>query len=441
MADRGPAQPAAWLARNLIWLYAGRLLRSFSTSFLGVIFPLYLAQTGYSSAEVGMVLTFSSTVIAALVVAVGVAGDRVGRRLVLVSLGLIGAAGGGVLAVSPGPALVTVAGGLAGIGRGGGVGGGGGWGPFFPAEQPLLAASVPGERRTAAFGRIGFLGVLGGTAGSLAAAAPTWLHAVGWSWMGAYRLLFGCAAAISLIVAAVSLPLRDPRCVIRPGTRSDATIAGSARRSAAKLSTRQVVGRLALSNAINGFAIGCMGPILVYWFHRRYGVGPGEVGVAYAAANVGAALPQLGAARLAGRMGAVRAVVASRVLAAAFLLSMSWMPTFELAAAAFIVRSGLNAIGVPTRQSYVMGIAAEERRGTVAALGALPSQVTGSVSPVAVGALMRVLVDAPVWGGALFVAANAVAFWLSFRHAPPPEETAAVLPRQQQPHGSPGVEN
>lgn len=426
MADG--AGTGAGLARNLPWLYAGRALRSFGTSFLGVIFPLYLAQAGYSSAGVGVVVTLGSVIIAALVVTVGVAGDRVGRRRVLVGLGLLGAVGGAVLTVSSAPALVAVAGGLAGIGRGGGVGGGGGWGPFFPAEQPLLAASVPAERRTAAFGRIGFLGVLGATAGSLAAVTPAWLHASGWSWIGAYRLLFGCAAAASVIAAVLSLPLRDPPPAVPPRAPPDQTAAGPAGRPAARLSTRQLVGRLALTNGINGVAVGCMGPILVYWFHRRYGVGPGEVGAAYAVANVGAALPQLGAARLAGRLGAVRAVVASRLVSAAFLLSMVWMPTFGLAAAAFIMRSGLNAIGVPARQSYVMGVAAEGRRGTIAALGALPSQVTGTITPAAVGALMRSLLDAPVWGAALFMAGNAVAFWLSFRHSPPPEEAAAVPP-------------
>lgn len=422
MTDREAAETAARLARNLPWLYAGRVLRSFSTSFLGVIFPLYLAQAGYSSVGVGTVLTLGSLIIAVLVVGVGLVGDRIGRRLVLVSLGLLGAAGGALLAMSAAPVLVTVASGLAGIGRGGGVGGGGAWGPFFPAEQPLLAASIPAEKRTAAFGKVGFLGVLGGTAGSLAAVAPTWLHTAGWSWLSAYRLLFGLIAVASLMVAALSLPLRDPPAVRRPQRPADPARSPASHR-AASLSTRELIGRLALTNGINGLAIGCMGPILVYWFHRRYGVGPGEVGVVYAVANLASALPQLGAARLAGRLGAVRAVVTSRALSAAFLLSMVWMPTFGLAAAAFLIRSVLNSVSGPTRQSYVMGVAAERQRGTVAALGALPSQVTASISPAAAGALMRSFLDTPVWGAALFVWANALTFWLSFRHAPPPEET------------------
>lgn len=422
MADQEATEAGARLARNLPWLYAGRVLRSFSTSFLGVVFPLYLAQAGYSSVGVGAVLTLGSVIIAVTVVGVGLAGDRIGRRRVLVGLGLLGAVGGAVLAMSAAPVLVTVASGLAGIGRGGGVGGGGAWGPFFPAEQPLLAASIPAGQRTAAFGKVGFLGVLGGTVGSLAAVAPTWLHTVGWSWLSAYRLLFGFMAVASVMVAALSLPLRDPPAVRRPQRPADPA-RGPAGLRAASLSTRQLIGRLALTNGINGLAIGCMGPILVYWFHRRYGVGPGEVGFVYAVANLASALPQLGAARLAGRLGAVRAVVTSRALSAAFLLSMAWMPTFGLAAAAFLLRSVLNSVSGPARQSYVMGVAAERRRGTVAALGALPSQVTASVSPAVAGALMRSFLDTPVWGAALFVWANALAFWLSFRHAPPPEET------------------
>ncbi len=400
---------------NLVWLYAGRALRSCSTAFLGIVFPLYLAARGESSTAVGVVLTASAAVSALLILAVGLVGDRFGRRRVLIALGLLGAAGGVVLALFSNPVLLVLASGLAGVGRGGGAGGGGAFGPFFPAEQPLLAASVRPDRRTAAFGRIGFVGVLTGALGSLVALVPGQLHGAGWSILAADRLLFVVGAAVSLWVVVVSLPIREPPPPGRPqGSR--------ATRDPSTLTTRQLIGRLGLTNALNGFGFGFLGPVLVYWFHRRFGAGPGEIGVLFMLANLFAALPYLGASRLVVRLGAVRTVVATRAASVAALLAMAWMPSFELVAALFVVRSAVNSLSIPARQSYVMGVADEARRGTVVAIGALPSQITASISPAVAGVTMVVLLDAPIYLAALFMGANTVAYWLSFRRVAEREE-------------------
>lgn len=44
------------MIQNLKWLYWGRGLRSCSTAFLIVAFPLYLAVSGYNAARLGLVL-------------------------------------------------------------------------------------------------------------------------------------------------------------------------------------------------------------------------------------------------------------------------------------------------------------------------------------------------------------------------------------------------
>nr|MDA8073608.1 MFS transporter [Actinomycetota bacterium] len=171
-------------------------MRSFATAFLTVVFPLYLAQQHDSSTQVGAILTIGSLVGAVLMAAVGVVSDRIGRRPVLIAVGLLGALGALALAASTDVVVVVVASGLGGIGRGGGAGSGGAFGPFFPAEQPLLAASVPADHRTKSFGRLGFIGVLAAAAGSLVAAVPTALHGTGMSWIDAYKVVFGSDALI-----------------------------------------------------------------------------------------------------------------------------------------------------------------------------------------------------------------------------------------------------
>lgn len=400
-------------------LYAGRGVRSFTTAFLSVAFPLYLAAEGYSSTRIGLVITVGGFISAGVVLAVGLGGDRYGRRAMLLAVSALGVFGGITLLISANLALMMLANGLCGIGRGGGAGSGGSYGAVFPAEQPLLAASTHARDRTAAFGRMGFIGVAAGAAGSLVAWVPQMLHHSGWSWSASYRVVFGIGAALSVVMMATVIPIRERRTSVALPVPEEST---SQRPT---MSTGQLLKRLAIVNALNGFGFGFLGPLLVYWFHVRYGVGPGVVGLLYTIINLATMLPYLGSGFLARRFGAVRTVVGARAVGFAFMLAMIWMPTFVLAGLAYGLRLVANSFGMPARQSYVMGVSDERRRSTIAAAGILPSQISSSISPVFGGALMESFIDVPIVGAVLFMSANTVGFYFAFHRYRPPEEPAA----------------
>lgn len=404
---------------NLPWLYAGRALRSFSTAFLTVVFPLYLARAGYGAGGVGLVLSLSGLVGTLLVAAVGVGADRLGRRRLLIALALLTAAGGFTLALAP-PALAVavVASGLGGVGRGGGAGSGGAWGPVFPAEQPLLAEAVSPPERTRVFGVVSFVGVLAGAAGSAVAGLPAALEARGVGLLAGYRLLFFAAGALGLAMAAVTLPVReDPPARLRPA-------AGES-----PLPVARLIGRLAVTNGLNGFAIGFLGPLFTYWLYRRFGVGPAEIGTLYAAVNLAAAIPYLGSAALVRRLGAVRTVVVTRAVGALGLVLIPFLPSFTWVGVAYTLRMVVNSLGMPARQSFTMSVSDERYRARVSAFGSLPSQITSLISPAVAGAVMDAWLDFPLFGAAAFMAANAAAYYLAFRHVPVPGEGERSVPR------------
>jgi MFS family permease len=398
------------VARNLPWIYAGRALRSFSTAFLTVIFPLYLAASGYDAARIGFLLGGSGLITMLLVAAVGLFADRYGRRNAILGLAALSAIGGMLMAVSSSFPVALLASGLGGIGRGGGAGSGGSWGPVFPAEQPLIAQTVDNAERTRAFGVLSFVGVLAGAAGSVVAAIPALLHREGWTWIGAYHFLFASSAVLSVFMVLVTLPIRERTSAQGP---SD---------TAPVLPLRQLLGRLGLTNALNGLGIGLLGPLLTYWFYRKYGVGAAEIGVLYTVVNLAAAFPYLVSARLVRHLGAVRTVFVTRIAGAALLLLMPLMPVFALAGALYTVRMMLNSLGMPARLSYVMGVSDERFRSRVSAFSTLPSQVTSTIAPAIGGPLMESFLDVPVLGAAFFIAVNALAYYFFFRDAPPPEE-------------------
>ncbi len=402
------------MGRNLPWLYTNRALRSFSTAFLTVVFPLYLAVSGYSAAKIGLVLSLSGIVSVVLLATVGVLADS-GRKRSLIGLGVLAVLGGLAMALSPAMWVVVLASGLGGVGKGGGAGSGGSWGPFLPAEQPLLADSVTSANRTKVFGQISFVGVITGAAGSLVAVVPAFLHNRGWSWIAGYHVLFIASAGLAVVMILSALPLRESR---RPSPSSKAPPA-----DAPPISFRQLIGRLGLTNSLNGLAMGFMGPLLTYWFYRRYGAGTAELGMFYAVVNLATAVPYLLASKVAKRMGAVNAVSVTRALSVVSLLAMAFMPAFWEAALWFLVRMVFNSLGMPTRQSYTMGVSDDRYRSRVAAFSTLPAQVTAMISPVIGGVAMETMLDFPIFGAAFFMSLNVVAYSMAFRHVLPPEET------------------
>ncbi len=392
---------------NLRWIYIGRALRSFITAFLTVIFPLYLAKVGYSASRLGLVLALSGAITVVLVAAVGLFADFYGRRRAIIGLAVLSVLGGLAMGFSHAFFWAVLASGLGGVGRGGGAGSGGSWGPVFPAEQPLVAESVDPAGRTLAFGRISFIGVLAGAAGSLVAGLPDWLHRNGWTWVRGYHVLFFAAALLSVGMALVSLPIRERR-------RQEA----EDNEAPPPIPVRTLMGRLGFTNALNGLGFGFLGPLLTYWFYRRFGVGPAEIGLLYTLINLAAAFPYLWSSMLAKRLGAVKTVTVTRGVGLIMMLMMVFMPTFWLAGTFYLLRMVFNSLGMPARQSFVMGVSESRYRSRVAAFSSLPSQITSMITPAVGGALMETVLDTPIYGAVFFMTLNLVTYWWSFRNVP-----------------------
>ncbi|MCY0898751.1 MAG: MFS transporter [Firmicutes bacterium] len=393
--------------RNLEWIYIGRALRSFITAFLTVIFPLYLAKEGYSASRIGLVLALSGAMTVALVAAVGLFADFYGRRRAIIGLAILGAVGGTAMGLSHAFWWAVVASGLGGVGRGGGAGSGGSWGPVFPAEQPLVTDSVAPERRTWAFGRISFIGVLAGAAGSLVAGVPAWLHHQGWTLLAGYRLLFFVGALLSLAMVFASLPIREH--LPNASARDEAP---------PPIPLRTLMGRLGLTNALNGLGFGFLGPLLTYWFYRRFGVGSAEIGLLYTFINLAAAFPYLWSSHLAKRLGAVKTVTVTRGLGLLMMLLMVFMPSFTWAGLFYLLRMVFNSLGMPARQSFVMGVSESRYRSRVSAFSSLPSQLTAMITPAVGGALMQSVLDIPIYGAVFFMGLNLITYWWSFHNVP-----------------------
>jgi MFS family permease len=388
------------------------MMRSFSQALLVIVVPLYVAAAGHSGLRVGYLLSVTLAGSTLMTVLAGVLSDRFGRKPLLIAIAVLAALGSAGFALTTRFGLLCVMAALASV-RGGGAGSGGGFGPFYPAEQALIASSSPDRYRNTVFSALSVVGVLAGAVGSAAAFLPGLLRTrYHLPPLEAFRPILWLASATSLGVILFILPLREPH-------RPRAGRPGGAR---PRLTTRTLIARLWVTNAINGLVIGVIGPFLTYWFAARYGQGSTEIAALYLAANLLTALSYLAAPPLARRLGTVPAIVLSRSGSVLFMALMAVAPTFVLAGLAYTLRIMVNSVSMPLRQSYVMGIADERSRSRVAALGGLPSQAAAMPAPALASHLMTgVSQAAPVWMAAAAQALNAVLFDVFFRRVVPPD--------------------
>ena len=433
LSEREPSSwRPQWLNRNLICLFAGRGLRSATQAYLVIVVPLYLAALGYNAMHIGLMFAIVAIASAVMAALTGIMSDRFGRKTMLVVISLMTAAGGAVFAFATGFVVLTMAAAIGTIGRGGGAGSAGAFGPYYPAEQPLIAEQVSDLDRTTAFGALSFIAVLGGAAGSLLAWAPKLMRQVfGLPIVEGYQALFILTAVVGLAMVAVVMPVRespsasahrsDPRRAPQLETASHGALVLGLSRTSWRL-----VSRFMVTAATNGLAIGMLGPLLVYWFYRRFGVDAAEIGRLYFVLNLVAAAPYLLAGRMAARFGSVNAVVVCRAVASVLLGVMVVMPSFWLAGLLYGARMIFNTLSIPVRQSFLMGVIPPAERSSAAGMASFPAQVGSSISPYVAGYLMQqVSLELPLELAALLQAINATLYYFFFRAVLPPEEISA----------------
>jgi MFS family permease len=412
---------ASWRG-DLRYLLGGRALRSVTQGYLGVIVPLFLVRAGYDTVQIGVLLTVAAASGAVLTALVGFGADRWGRKPLLVALGLMTAAGGAVFALTTNYVLLLTAAALGTVGRGGAAGSGGAFGPYYPAEQALIAEHASDRDRTTVFAGLSLVGVLAAAVGASLAAVPRFLVTTGLgSRMEGFHLLFGFTVLVGIAMAIVVLPVTEA-----PRTPQDATAPKAPPRLSHR--TRGLLLRFAITNSINGLAVGFLGPILALWFHLRYGVDAAAIGVLYVCINLVAVVPYVGVPWIARRLGGVvRTVVTVRLFSASLLAVIPFMPTFVLAGGTYLVRMMANAVSIPVRQSYVMGIVQPAERSRVAALSNLPARVFSLAGPTLAGAMLRSWwIGFPLEIASALQLGYSTLYWRFFRNVHPPEELPAA---------------
>lgn len=400
--------------RDRVILYAAAFLRALATGMIAVLIGIHLAKLGFDPATIGSVVSAGLAGAAAAALLVTTSADRIGRRRALVAMGVLGALGGAVVAVTSQATVLWLAaffGMLNGMGRDRGA--------SMILDQVLLPATTTDERRTYVFAYYNVAQDVGHALGALLAGAPALLRPL-LHVSEESALRYGVALYAALLLATALLYLG-----LSPA--SEAPV--SARKTAITPETRRIVTRISALFALDSLGGGFLTTaMLSLFFYTRFGVGEGAVGLLFFAARSANALSHVVAAWLARRIGLVNTMVFTHIPSSLLLITVPFAPTFPIAAALFVLREGLVEMDVPTRQSYVMAVVRPEERTFASGVTHLVRLGAWAVAPGFAGLFMRgASLAAPLFIGAGMKIGYDILLYFAFRSVRPPEESSAGL--------------
>jgi MFS family permease len=340
-----------------------RAARSIGQGALSADFAFYLAALHWTTVQMGAVYMGGLLLGACITLFSGPLSDTFGRKPFLIGYGVAQVAAALVALLTALPLWLIVVSVIGAYGRGAN----GAAGPFGPVEQAWLSDGLPEADFGVVYSLNSAVGFGGMALGSIIAALPRfWQHSL----PGAlrYRPLFIIVLLGALLTLVLLVQMTD---------------------SATQRRERGMLLRLIGINTLNGLAIGIIGPFMAFWFHLRFGKGPGAIGPVLALGFIAAGVASLWTGWLTRRLGAALSVVAMRLVGLALLVTMPFAPSYELAAACYVMRAAFNQGTSGARQAVGLRLVRSGRRGLAASLNASSMQVPRSLGPMLGGLLLE----------------------------------------------------
>ena len=238
-------------------LYGAAFMRALATGMVGVLIGIYLADRGFDSAAIGFVVSAGLAGAALGALLVTLLADRVGRRRVLVTLGLLGCAGGLLVIAADGLLAISAAaflGMLNGMGRDRGA--------ALIIDQVILPATATDAERTKIFAWYNVLQDAGHALGGLAAGLPVVLR--GWVALDEAQSL----RATMLLYAGLHLAIAATYSRLSPACESH----GGVKRAPLSAQSRRILVRISALFALDSVAGGFLtAALLSFFFFERFG--------------------------------------------------------------------------------------------------------------------------------------------------------------------------
>ncbi|MEM0157641.1 MAG: MFS transporter [Thermoplasmataceae archaeon] len=388
----GEIGPASGQRRNLANIVSARVLLSFSYGFLNVLLSLYLNHLGYSLIEIGLILGGAIIISSALSFLLAMIADHYGRKLILTGLFLLFSISS-LLFLSSKDILVLIV--LSGIGGFTGSGGGpiGSGGPFGAVQTALVTEFTERKEFSKILSLASALGIMAASAGSFL------IDLVESMRIDVYYLFY-LAGIMGTAGAIITVFLRDNR--IR------------SRHILPNLSWKNIL-KLSLPTIPSGIGAGFISPIFSLWFHLRFGISSGEIGIIFGVSNLFVLLVMLLLPRILHPETELVSIIWTRLAASIALVALALIPVLPVAAVLYVLRQGMQMGAVPVRQSFAMGLVDPSERATTSGVTSMTRTGFSAASPPIAGGLLSINTVYPPFIGGIITMADPFLYYFLFR--------------------------
>jgi MFS family permease len=187
--------------------------------------------------------------------------------------------------------------------------------------------------------------------------------------------------------------------------------------------SKSILPKYVLTGSIIAFGAGLVVPLMTLWFNWRYGISDAISAPILTVSNILIAFAMLAAPLLAKRFGLIKAIVVTQIASTVFMFATPVSPSYALAGVVYSMRALLMNMANPLSQSMIMGLVAEDERGTASgisgALWRLPNALSTWIGAwlMGIGLLME-----PFFIAGLFYIISITLFWYFFKKVKMPEE-------------------
>ena len=400
---------------NITLLFITRIIRLFAYGFLSIVLVLYLAKTGLTEAQIGLMLSLTLVGDAAITLWITTSADRIGRRRMLILGALLMVLAGMVFVLTHNFVFLILAAIIGVISPSGNE-----IGPFLSIEQAALSQLLPDNRRTQVFAWYNLVGSFATALGALCGGWSTQLlQLYGFNILRSYQVIivgYAIAGGVLALLFLFLSPAVEIK-VIAPTPQKSLNLGLH--------KSRGIVFKLSALFALDAFAGGfVIQSLLVYWFHLRFGMDTGILGSIFFGANILAGISALLAVRIAAKIGLIKTMVFTHIPSNILLCLIPFMPFPWLAIIVLLLRFSISQMDVPTRQSYTMAVVSPDERSAASGVTSIARSIGASVSPALTGLLLASswLISTPflIAGGLKIV--YDLLLYRSFQTIKPPEE-------------------
>ncbi|HLJ66624.1 MAG TPA: MFS transporter [Chloroflexota bacterium] len=339
---------------------------------LQTVLNLYLYSLGYDTRFIGLISAANSLATLLFSFPAGYLADRVGRRPVLLVGGIgypLAILGLGLVRTTPPILLFNFLFGCFAV-------------AYWVAGVPLLYASTAPRQRVQAFSVNSFLlwglGPLGALGSGQVVEITAAVLQIPASSSGALRAGMFFMAALALLGALPYLPMREERSSVRrDAAQSTGPVAG--------LFARLLIPDLALALGAGG--------VLTFaqlYFHLRFYLDPGPIGVIVALGGITAGAATLTTPVLARRWGNLRTAVRCDLMVVPLIAVMALSFRLPLAIPAYWLVLAFRGMNDPAYTSFIQERVPETYRARLTGLYSITYSIGASLGPAGSGQIQKV---------------------------------------------------